>query len=140
MDAGSLTEKINTLLRNHEYDRIKETLLEYKDITEHNNDLATVFYLIRIYEQEKAAGQKPLFEKTGTVSGLLERYTILKFYLRRMDFDVIGESMQDFYSYMTTNQVSAYELMTVMEYSVVHKDKVLKIIRGEEQKGTGLYE
>lgn len=131
MNAELLREKIDTLCRNHEYGRIKETLLTYKDITEHNNDLATVFYLIRIHEQEKAAGLKSVLEKTGTVSALLERYTILKFYLRRIDFDVIGESLQDFYSYMTENQVSAYELITVMEYSVVHKDKVMQVIRGE---------
>lgn len=133
MNAETLREKIDELCRKHEYDRIEETLLECKEITEHDNSLATIYYLLRIYKQEKAAGQKTILEKTGNTAALLERYTILKFYLRRIDFDLIGEDLQDFFHYTAVNQVSTYELLTVMEYSVVHKDKVLQTMRGESQ-------
>lgn len=130
MDRDALREKINQLLRVHAYDQIETVLLEYKEITEHDNDLATVYYLMGIYKQEKAAGKKTILEKASSVADLLERYTILKFYLRRIDFDIVGESLQDFYQFMMQNEVSVYELLTVIEYSVVHKEKVRKVIQG----------
>lgn len=129
MNAELLREKIDGLCSLHEYDQIEETLLEYKDITEHDNDLAMVYYLMRVYKQEKGTSQKTVLDKTGSISALLERYTVLKFYLRRIDFDFIGENLQDFYQFIVQNQVSVYELLTVLEYSVVHKEKVRKIIR-----------
>ena len=130
MNEEMLRRKVDELCQKHAYDQIEATLLQYKDITEHDNDLAMVYYLMKIYKQEKAAGQKTILEKTGSVSVLLERYTILKFYLRRIEFDVIGESLQDFYQFIAYNEVSVYELLTIMEYSVVSGEKVRKIIQG----------
>lgn len=130
MNTNLLKKKIDELWAIHAYDQIEDVLLEYKNITEHDNDLATVYYLMGIYKKEKTAGQKTILDKTGSVLALLERYTILKFYLRRIDFDVIGESLQDFYQFMIQNEVSAYELLTVMEYVVIHKEKVRKVIQG----------
>ncbi|MDD6810707.1 MAG: hypothetical protein PUD93_02395 [Lachnospiraceae bacterium] len=127
-----LLRKIDELLCTHEYDKIKEVLLTYKNITEHSNELATIFYLTKIYEQEKDARQKTIFEKVQNVSQLLERYTVLKFYLRRIDFDVIGNGLQEFYLFLIQNEISSYELITIIEYSVVHKEKVLKVIKGKE--------
>lgn len=130
MNTELLKRKVDELCQVHEYDQIETALLEYKDITEHDNDLATIYYLIGIYKQEKAAGKKTILEKASSVADLLERYTILKFYLRRIDFDIVGESLQDFYQFMVQNEVSVYELLTVIEYSVVHKEKVRKAIQG----------
>lgn len=130
MNTELLKRKVDELCQVHEYDQIETALLEYKDITEHDNDLATIYYLIGIYKQEKAAGKKTILEKASSAADLLERYTILKFYLRRIDFDIVGESLQDFYQFMVQNEVSVYELLTVIEYSVVHKEKVRKAIQG----------
>ena len=130
MNTELLKRKVDELCQVHEYDQIETALLEYKDITEHDNDLATIYYLIGIYKQEKAAGKKTILEKVGSVADLLERCTILKFYLRRIDFDIVGEDLQDFYQFMVQNEVSVYELLTVIEYSVVHKEKVRKVIQG----------
>lgn len=130
MDRDALREKTDELLRTHAYDQIETVLWEHEDITGRDTDLSMVYYLTRVYKQEKDAGRKTIFEKVDSISALLERYTILKFYLRRIDFDVIGEGLQDFYQFMVQNEVSVYELLTVMEYSVVHKDKVRGIIQG----------
>lgn len=130
MDKNTLRKKLDELFQSKSYDLFEETLLQYKDITEHDNDLSMVYYLLRIYHQEKDAGQKTILEKVNSVSDLLERYTILKFYLRRIDFDIIGESLNDFYQFIFQNKVSVYELITVIDYSVIHKEKVQKIIRG----------
>lgn len=130
MNAELLRGKVDKLCQQHMYDQIEAILLQYKDITEHDNDLAMVYYLMKIYKQEKVSGQKTILEKTGSVSALLERYIILKFYLRRIEFDIIGEGLQDFYQFIIQNDVSAYELLTIMEYSLVSKEKVRKIIQG----------
>lgn len=130
MDKDKLRKKIDELFRTHAYDLLEETLLLYKDITEKDNDLSMVYYLLGIYKREKEAGQKTILDKVDSISALLERYTVLKFYLRRIDFDIIGDSIKEFYQFMTQNEVSVYELLTVIEYSVVHKEKVRKTIQG----------
>ncbi len=130
MSSSELKEKINHLMSNRRYDEIRDTLLADKEITEHDNDLAVVCYLCKVYEQEKAAGQKTLFEKTADVDAVIERYTILKFYLRRIDFDVMDDDIRAFQEFLMQNEVSSYELLTVIRFSVVNEEKVLKWIKG----------
>lgn len=127
METGQLKQQVDHLLQTGKYDAVKDLLLAHKDTTEHDNDLAMVCYLCTIYEQEQAAGQRTIFEKTGNMSALLERYTALKFYLRRVDFDVMDD-MGVLYRFLAQEQISSYELLRVTDFSVVHKDKVLQRI------------
>lgn len=127
MDTRQLRQQVDHLLQTGKYDEIKSLLLAYKDTTEHDNDLAMVCYLCTIYEQEQAAGQRTIFEKTGSTAALLERYTALKFFLRRIDFDVMDD-MGMFYRFLSEKQISSYELLRVIDFCVVHKDKVLQKI------------
>lgn len=120
-------KKVNELFLKHEYDDIKPYLLSHKSITEHDNELAMVCYLCTIYEQEKEEGQLTLFSKVSDIDSLLKRYTMLKFYLRRIDFDVLDD-IEPFYQFISLNQVSSYELLRTIDFSVVHRDKVLKIM------------
>ncbi len=125
-------ESINILLSEKRYDEIKKSLLAQKEITQQDNDLSTLCYLCTIYEKEKKAGQVTVFSKVSNVDELLERYARLKFYLRRIDFDVISKNeMEDFYRFFAAEQISSYELLTVIEFSVFHKEKVLQIVKGE---------
>ena len=127
MDADQLKQQVNDLLKNGKYDDIKPLLLSYKDTTEHDNDLAMVCYLCTICEREKAAGEQVLFSKISDMDELLDRYTALKFYLRRIDFDVLDE-MESFYQFLLQNQISSYELLRVIDFSIVNRDKVLRMI------------
>lgn len=127
MDTRQLRQQVDHLLQTGKYDAVKALLLAHKDTTEHDNDLAMVCYLCTIYEQEQAAGQRTLFEKTGSMGALLERYTALKFYLRRIDFDVMDD-MGLFYQFLSERQVTSYEMLRVIDFSVVHKEKVLQRI------------
>lgn len=110
-------------------------LLAHKDTTEHDNDLAMVCYLCTIYEQEKADGQDTIFDKAADMEELLERYTALKFYLRRIDFGVM-EDMESFYWFLSQNQVSSYELLRVADFCAVHKEKVLRVIGGDVEESS----
>lgn len=127
MNKQQLKQQINDLLKMGNYDAIKPLLLSNKDTTEHDNDLAMLCYLCTIYDQEKAAGQTTIFSKVSNMKELLKRYTALKFYLRRIDFDV-ADDMGTFYHFLAQNQVSSFELLRVMDFSVVQKDKVLQRI------------
>lgn len=132
-------QKINEMLAAKEYHQIKPLLLSDKDITEHDNDLAMVCYLCTIYEQEQAAGKATIFDKITDMESLLERYNILKFYLRRIDFGVMDD-MGMFYQFLSQSQVSSYELLRVIDFSVVHRDMVLQAIGGgtaSEETETG---
>lgn len=124
MDALWLKQQTNELLQNRKYDEVKALLLSYKNITERDNDLATVCYLCTIYEQEQAAGQAVIFSKVSCMEDLLERYTLLKFYLRRIEFGV-AQDLELFYRFLAHNQVSSYELMRVIDFSIVDKEKIL---------------
>lgn len=128
MQEQQISSGVNRLLQEKKYDDIKTFLLAQKEVVEKNNDLATVCYLCTIYEKEKEAGQPTIFSKVTDVEELLERHSILKFYLRRMDFDVI-DALDEFYQFLSQKQVSSYELLTAIDFSVVHKEKVLQTIQ-----------
>lgn len=128
MNAQQLKEQVNELFISKEYDAIKSLLLSYKTVTEHDNDLAVTCYLCIIYEQEKSAGQATLFSKVSDMTELLERYTALKFHLRRLDFH-ITDDLTDFRQFLILNRISSYELLKVMDFSTVHKKEVLHMIQ-----------
>lgn len=129
MNAELIIKKIDELIAAKAYEQIKELILNYKTISEKNNDIATIFHLLSIYENERAAGQKTIFDKVQNIEQLLERYTQLKFYLRRMDFDVIGDGMQDFFQFLVKEEVSAFELKLLINQCVVQKEKVWSLIK-----------
>ena len=131
MDTEQLKEQVNHLIVSHQYDEIKSLLLSDKDTTEHDNMLSMTCYLCTVYEKERATGGVSLFDKVSTVEELIDRYTRLKFFLRRIDFDMIDDGLEEFYSFITQWKVSSYEMLAAIEFGVVHKDKVLKVIKGE---------
>lgn len=131
MDTEQLKIMVNDLIVSHRYDKIKPLLLANKDTTEHDNMLSMTCYLCNVYEKEQAAGAVSIFDKVSNVEELIDRYTRLKFFLRRIDFDLIDDGLEDFYSFITQWKVSSYEMLAAIDFGVVHKDKVLKVIKGE---------
>lgn len=129
MDTHELKKQVNRLIISQKYDEIEPLLFSHKNITKKDNDLAVTYYLCAVYKQEKPAGQSVIFSKVSGVDELMERYTALKFYLRRIDFDV-ADGLEEFQRFLIEAQVSSYELLRVIDYCVVHKDKVLKAIEG----------
>ena len=130
MDVSQLKERVDSLIKMGNYEEIQPVLMQNKKITERDNGLATVCYLYSVYEQEKAAGQDTIFSKVSDLEELLRRYTALKFYLRRIDFDVLDDR-SEFYQFLSQKRISSYELLRVMDFSVVNRAKVLRAIDGE---------
>lgn len=129
MDRDVLRKKIDEWLRIRAYDQIVDVLAQYKDILSGDSDFATFYCLMEIYETEKEAGKRTFLENVDSISALLERHTILKFYLRRIEFCFTAETLQDFHRYIMQNKVSAYELLATLKSSVYHKQEVLDKIQ-----------
>ncbi len=130
MDTEQLRKQVDMLLQAGRYDEIKPLLLAHKETTEQDNRLSMVCYLCEVHEKESQAGQPSLFSKAENLDALTDRYTRLKFYLRRIDFGFTEDGLDEFYRFMAEWKVSAYELLAAVTYSVVHREEVLKVVRG----------
>lgn len=131
MNREELRVKIDELLANREYDRIEETLLFDIEMLRGDNDLVTVYYLLEIYKKESADDEETILDKTGSVETLLKRYTILKFYLRRIEFGLMTDDMSDFWDFLISNKVSSQELSVAIQYCVApeHRNKICQAIK-----------
>ena len=130
MNTVTLYTQVNMLLSEHRYDEIKPLLLQYKETTEHDNTLSMTCYLCTVHEREKEVGQPSMLSKVSDIDELIDRYTRLKFFLRRIDFDLLDDGLQDFYTFIAQYKISSYELLAAIDFGVVHKEKVLKVIKG----------
>ena len=137
MDREELRVKINELLANREYDRIEETLLYDIEMLRGDNDLVTIYFLLEIYKKESADDEETILDKTGSVEALLKRYTILKFYLRRIEFGLMIDDMSDFRDFLVSNKVSSQELSMAMQYCVApeHLDIICEALKNMQQHG-----
>ena len=132
MDIITLHKTVNDMFAEHQYDEIEPFLREYEGIAENDNMLVTTFYMCWIYNQEKAAGEETLFSKVSTMEELVARHTRLKFLLRRLDYGVSDDGADSLYRFLVQFHVSSYELLTTVEYCIIHKDKVWEAIKGHE--------
>lgn len=132
MDAKELKAQIDILFAGRQYDEIEPLLSSNREIVKNDNVLATVIYLLHyVYQKEKEAGIETIFSKVNTVKELIERYTCLKFLLRRLDFDLSEDGANTLHRFLSEQRVSSFELITAVNFSVVHKDKVWREIKGE---------
>lgn len=132
-----ITEQVDVLLKCRRYDEVVN-LIQQNDLSvKGNTELSIIRYLCSVYQQEKSAGNKTIFEKATGIDLLLDRYTRLKFYLRRIDFDIGRDNLDVFREFFNENQISLQEIVLVVQQAVVHKDKVLQIIE-ESCKNKGV--
>ena len=95
------------------------------DIIKYDNDLMEVWYLGMMTQKEIAAGTQSVFEKENSLEELLIRYNELKFYLRRVEFDVM-EDANTFLAFLSEKNISEYELMGIIDSANYDKAKVRK--------------
>lgn len=138
MDADSLMkddvfwQKMNALFAARDYDWIT-VLTDIEHNAEHSDDVALMYYLRTTYIQEKnGPGQKTILDKVGSLEEVYRRYTALKFYLRRIEYDLMDGDMTPFFEFVASYQVSAQEIMEMMKCCVAqeHMDKVGRRIQG----------
>lgn len=130
MDRTALREQIDSLLGAGDLQQIEKLIVMNQETAKKDNDLLTVYHLLPACKQEKAAGQSTMFEKAGNIKTLMERYTRLKFFFRRIDFDVMDDGLEELYDFLSRYKISSYELLLVLKQSTVHREKVLQYIKG----------
>lgn len=130
-----LKERFDELLSGRQYDEIRTLLRTDKQIIDEINDLAIARVMLSVCDQEKEAGQQMLFDKVNSLEELVRRYTILMFYLRRLEFDIMDDSMPAFCQFLSMNHVSLQELFAVMFCGTCDKEKVLQIIKDKMLSG-----
>lgn len=120
-------KQINDKFRKKEVKDIRLFLQKNMDIIKHDNDLMVVWYLGIVVEREMKLGQKNIFEKVNSLEELLERYRRLKFYVRRIEYDVF-DNIGEFFSFLSEQSVSEFELMGIVDSCVYDKEEVWKKI------------
>lgn len=126
VERGSLKfykEKVDRMIQNKETEKILLFLQENLSTIKFDNDLMIVWYLGMMTQRELNAGVKSIFEKETSMEELLNRYHQLKFYLRRIENDILDDA-SEFFFFLSKRNVSEYELMGVIDNSIYYKEKV----------------
>ena len=116
-------KKVDEMIQNRELENILPFLQENFSTIKHDNDLMIVWYLGVINRKEKEAGLKGVFEKESFLEELLDRYHQLKFYLRRIENDILDDD-KEFFLFLANKNVSEYELKGIVDNSIYYKKKV----------------
>ncbi|MBD5515141.1 MAG: hypothetical protein HDR06_10965 [Lachnospiraceae bacterium] len=134
MDGQSLWEQVNDLFDRKQYEEVESLLMANEELAKSNRELLKIFYLIPVCATEREEGQQTLFSKVSGVDELLERDTKVKFYLRRIAFDVLDDE-DEFCEFCHQNHVSLPELFIEAYCNAVHKEKVQAFIQRKIAEG-----
>ncbi|MBR4981558.1 MAG: hypothetical protein IKY94_03240 [Lachnospiraceae bacterium] len=116
-------KKVDKMIQNRELENILPFLQENFSTIKHDNDLMIVWYLGVINRKEKEAGLKGVFEKESSLEELLDRYHQLKFYLRRIENDILDDT-NEFFLFLANYNVSEYEIKGIVDNSIYYQEKV----------------
>lgn len=134
MDKKTLREQIDASFLAKRYDEIERLLTQNKEVAKSDRDLLRLYYMLPIYTAEKEAGQQTIFSKVSGLEELLEREVRLKFYLRRIAFDILDDE-NEFYRFCRQNKVSLAELFMVAYCNAVHREKVQEFMQRKMAEG-----
>lgn len=122
-------KNIDTMIQNGETDTIFNLLQNNFSLIKFDNDLMLVWYLGLINQKEKEAGIKSVFEKESSLEELLNRYHQLKFYLRRIENDILDDA-NELFLFLANHNVSEYEIKGIVDNSIYYKEKVWAYFQG----------
>lgn len=134
MDIQSLREQVDRLLSMKKADEVESLLMENSEIARKNKDLLRIYYLVPVCTAEREAGLPTLFTKVSGIEELIERDIKMKFWVRRIAFDVLDDE-KAFYRFCSDHQVSLQELMIEAYCNAVHKEKVQAFIQRKIAEG-----
>ena len=130
-----LKERFDELLLRRQYAENHTQLETDTEIIDQIKYMAIARIMLSVFEKERAAGQCTLFEKVNNLDEIVCRYTVLMFYLRRLEFDIMDDSLDAFNQFLIVNQVSRQELFAVMYCGNIDKERVLQIIKDKMING-----
>ena len=82
-----------------------------------------LFILFQISDAEKSSGEYNIFSSpaSGTTEALIKHYTQIKFCLRRYEYDMPEEALEEAFGYFIENKVSVNVLIQHMYINASHK-------------------
>ncbi len=104
---------------------IKKDGKTYRNMNAINTKLAILGIAFQIYEQEKQEKISTIFDLFPSWDRIIEHYYRLKFLLRRLEFELREEEQEEIVSYVINYNITFCQLFTIIQYSIVHKVKVL---------------
>lgn len=122
-----------------------EVLLKNFEDNHKDNKIILLKHIIEISQIETAAGvTTPTFRSGLTADELLERYTRIKFYLRRIEMEE-NTTEEEVLSWIQMNEVSFVEVMKSISYNIIDKKRVLeRIVKayrlGNDEKAADILE
>ena len=116
-------KNIDIMIQNRKTDTIFNLLQNDFSLIKFDNDLMIIWYLGLINQKEKEAGIKSVFEKESSLEGLLNRYHQLKFYLRRIENEILDDT-NELFLFLANHNVSEYEIKGIVDNSIYYKEKV----------------
>ncbi len=89
-----------------------------------SSSLAVLGIAFKIYEQEKREKVTTIFESMSSLEEIVVHYYRLKFYLRRIEYDLHEEEQEEIVTYVIKHNVSFQQIFYIIQFSIVHKVKV----------------
>lgn len=121
MDAK---EYITTQLAQGNIEEAKNATYQYVAHYQSDESYITLYILFRIHDCEIAAGVPGILSYSTDVESLLCHYRQIKYYLRRLEFDMDNKDTQEELQYFLEHKVSCYALQQITIFSIVDKKKV----------------
>lgn len=134
MDVQRLREQIDWLLSMKRADEVERLLKENRETARTRNDLLAIYYLVPVCEAEREAGRQTLFSKVSGLDELLERDARVKFYVRRIAFDILDDE-EDFFRFCAQNRVSLPELFIEAYCNAVYREKAQEYFKEKIAEG-----
>ncbi len=128
-------ENIYELLKQGEIIKVEEALAS---VQAWNEKLIILNRLVKIFHTEVESGSEyTVFDYSVNMDVLAEHFTKVKLMLRRIEFDMPKEAINEFYDYCEKNKVSVYMLASMVLINTFYKEKVCKglIDLYKEKKG-----
>lgn len=119
METQNFLEYIDVFLSNRKYDLANRFYKEMQQQIRHNSTSATLGVIFNIYDLEHQQKEPHFLENFSSIVEIEECYERLKFYLRRLDFD-IPTNDEEFLDFILNNQISNSALLMVIKTSTIH--------------------
>lgn len=115
-------DNIYSLLRQGEILEVEKALKSSRHI---DKKLLILNNLLVIFRNEVADGvERTVFDYSTDIDELVAHYTRTKLMLRRIEFDMPNEYIDEFYKYCEDNGVSFHMLSSMVMKNVIDKKKV----------------
>lgn len=124
MEIRHFIDYMQCMLDVKQIELAKQFLEEMKPQIGRNSMILTLEMIFNIHETEMKLGESGFWSNKASIQDAVDCYEQLKFYLRRLDFDIYCDELE-FVNYIRNNQISSIAIATLVQTSIIHKVEVL---------------